>query len=67
MTTLTRIDDYSTSAKSSIRVRSHWNDNTLVELLIDEQCYTVSAEQLRRAIENATNVPFQRGSRYEEF
>ena len=68
MTVLVKLDDYSKPAQPSIRVRSHWNSNTYVELLIDDKCYTVSAEQLKRAIQNATNVPFlERGSRYDEF
>lgn len=42
--------------KNSIQVLSHWNDDNKVVLVIDDKCYTVSANDLEAAIKNATNI-----------
>ena len=52
------IKDYSDPAQPQIRVHNHWNYNSLVELEVDGKRYTVNADDLRRAIENCTNVGF---------
>lgn len=40
-----------------LRVESHWNySDTLVVLKRGKRSWTVSAEELRKAIDNATNV-----------
>jgi len=35
---------------------SHWNRAELIILIIDDKCVTVTARDLRAAIDNATNV-----------
>lgn len=42
--------------KNSIQVLSHWNEDAKIVLVIDDKCYTVSANDLETAIKNATNV-----------
>ena len=49
------IHDYSEPSKPNIRVHSHWNDDTFIELEVDGERYTVSAKELVRAINNASN------------
>ncbi len=39
-----------------ISVKSHWNRDELVVLVIEGKEYTVLAKDLRAAIENGTNV-----------
>lgn len=43
-------------ANVNIKVRNHWNRSTLVRIEINGEEYTVSATELKKAIENATNV-----------
>ena len=52
------LKDYSDPAQPQIRVHNHWNIDRLVELEVDGKRYTVCADELRRAIENCTNVGF---------
>jgi len=42
--------------KNSIQVLSHWNENDKVVLEIEGKCHAVSANDLKTAINNATNV-----------
>jgi len=42
--------------KNSIQVVSHWNYDNKIVLVIDDKFYTVSANDLVAAIENAQNV-----------
>lgn len=49
------IHDYSEPSKPNIRIHSHWNEDTFVELEINDERYTVSAEEITRAIYNASN------------
>ena len=44
------------SYDKSIRIENHWNMNDRVVLHVGEKAYTVSARDLKAAIENATNV-----------
>ncbi len=53
-----KLKDYSDPPQQQIRVHNHWNDNGLVVLEVYGKRYTVSADELRRAIENCTNVGF---------
>ena len=39
-----------------IEVRSHWNHNEWVVLVVGERSITVEADDLEAAIENATNI-----------
>lgn len=36
-------------------IKNHWNRDTLIVIKIGKSEYTVSAEELKKAIENATN------------
>jgi hypothetical protein len=44
------------SEKPSITVREHWNRREFVVLIVGDLSYTVCAEDLRRAIQNAQNA-----------
>ena len=52
------INEYSEHAKPNIRVHSHWNDKSFVELEVEGKRYTVSGNQLKIAIDNCMNVGF---------
>jgi threonine aldolase len=41
----------------TIRVLPHWNRESMVELEVDGKRYTVAADALAKAIQDATNVP----------
>ena len=41
--------------KNSIIVKSHWNQDTFIVLVVGEHSYTVVASELKAAIQNATN------------
>ena len=52
-----QLKTYDEPAKPDIKVHAHWNSDRLVVLqLSDEHSVTVSANDLREAIKNATNV-----------
>jgi len=51
-----QVNSYDTPAKASMRVLSHWNDNNMVVLVVDEKEITVSAKDIIAAINNATNT-----------
>jgi len=40
----------------TIKITNHWNEHEFVVLVINGNTYTVSAKDLKAAIENATNV-----------
>ena len=51
-----KLHDYSDPAMPPIKVHSSWSyTSRFVELEVDGKRYTVSADELKRAIENATN------------
>ena len=50
-----QIHDYSEPSKPSIRIHSHWNEDTFVEVEIGDERYTVSAKELVQAVYNASN------------
>ena len=52
------IKEYSDSTKSRILVHNHWNSNQFVELEINGERYTLSAIELKTAIEKCTNTGF---------
>ena len=52
------LKDYSEPAQPQIKVYSDRDIDRFVELEIDGKKYTVNADELRRAIENCTNVGF---------
>ena len=51
-----RLKDYSEPAKPSILVENDWCNSNMVVLNIKGERYTVSARELKSAIENATNT-----------
>jgi hypothetical protein len=51
-----RIDNYDEPAKASILVNSHWNNDKLVVLEIEDIKITVKARDLETAIKNCTNT-----------
>lgn len=52
------INDYSEPRKPSMRIHSHWNSNSFVELEINGEKYTVDGKELKIAIDNCMNVGF---------
>ena len=55
MKVTTEIHDYSNPAQPNIKVHDHWSDRKMVELEVEGKRYTILADELKRAIENATN------------
>ena len=55
MKVTTELNDYSDPAQPNIRVHNHWNNHDFVVLEIDGKRYTVSAREMTKAVENATN------------
>lgn len=53
------INEYSDSIKTRVLVHNHWNSNEFVELEIKGERYTLSAIELKTAIENCTNTGFK--------
>ena len=56
--TTCQIETYDEPAKPSIKMHNHWNRENMVVLEIGDQKVTVLEVDLRRAIENCTNVGF---------
>ena len=54
------VKDYSNPAKPNIRVHNAWNDSGKVEIEINDERYTVVAEEIISAIERATLDCFDR-------
>lgn len=54
--TTCQIETYDEPAKPSIKIHSHWNRASMVVLEVGDQTVTVLAADLKRAIENCTNV-----------
>ena len=48
--------DISIGEDKTIGIESHWDDDSLVTIVIGSKSYTVNASDLERAIENATNT-----------
>ena len=48
--------DYSDPAKANIRVHNHWNSNSLVELEVNGERYTVKGSDLIEAAKNCMNT-----------
>ena len=51
----TREDDYGNEPET-VMIKSHWNDNDLVCLIICGKTYTLSAAAIQTAVENATRT-----------
>ena len=51
-----QLTDYSEPAKPSIKVHNHWNYSSLVELEINNECFTVSGTDLIEAVKNCMNT-----------
>ena len=49
------IDTYSDTAKPSIRIHSHWNQQNYVEIEIGGERYTVDGNELKTAVTNCMN------------
>lgn len=50
------ISDYSEPRKVEIKVNSHWNNNSLVEIQILDDRYTVDGWDLIKAVMNCMNT-----------
>ena len=54
--TTCEVKTYSDTAKPSIRVHNHWNNNQMVEIEVNGERFVVLASDLEKAIRNCTNV-----------
>lgn len=46
------------SAVPDLHVHSHWNNQKIVSIVVDDKTYHVLGEDLKRAIDNCMNVGF---------
>ena len=50
------VPTYDEPAKTSIKVHNHWNRNAFVVIEIGDESRTVNANDIKAAINNATNT-----------
>ena len=50
------VQNYDNPSKQDLFVHNHWNDDRMVVLEINGERFTVSAEDLQKAIANCTNI-----------
>lgn len=52
------IGDYSQPRNPNIKIHSHWNNNSLIELEVEGVRYAVDGKELKRTIDNCMNTGF---------
>ena len=55
MKVTTELRDYSNPTMPVIKIHDHWNNRNMVEIEVEGKRYTVLADEVKRAVDNATN------------
>ena len=55
MKVTTELRDYSDPMMPAIKIHDHWSNRRMVEIEIEGKRYTVLADEVKRAVDNATN------------